>query len=68
MVEVMFESLGSSSLFIAHQSVLSTYTHSGTSGLVVDAGYAVSHAMPVHEGYGLAHDTKRMDLVASCLS
>ncbi|NXD87576.1 ACTL9 protein, partial [Halcyon senegalensis] len=68
MAEVVFESLGSPGFFVAHQPVLSTYAHGRTSGLVVDIGYAVSQAVPVHEGYGLAYATERMDLAGSHLS
>ncbi|NXI56485.1 ACTL9 protein, partial [Chloroceryle aenea] len=68
MVEVVFESLGCPAFFAAHQPVLSTYAHGRTSGLVVDIGYVVSHAVPVQEGYGLAYATERMDLAGSHLS
>ncbi|NXG70993.1 ACTL9 protein, partial [Baryphthengus martii] len=68
MAEMVFESLGSPGFFVAHQPVLSTYAHGRTSGLVVDMGYATSHIVPVHEGYGLAYATERMDLAGSHLS
>ncbi|NXH16073.1 ACTL9 protein, partial [Bucco capensis] len=68
MMEVAFESLGSPGFFVAHQPVLATYAHGRTSGLVVNVGYAASWAVPVHEGYSLAHATTRMELAGSHLS
>ncbi|NXK44002.1 ACTL9 protein, partial [Chauna torquata] len=67
-VEVAFESLGSPGLFVAPQSVLSTYAHGRTSALVVDMGHVVTHAVPVHEGNSLAHAIERTDVAGSCLT
>ncbi|NXG39343.1 ACTL9 protein, partial [Dromaius novaehollandiae] len=50
---------------IASQSVLSVYAHGRTSGLVVDAGYAVTHTVPVHEGRSLPHAVEVMDIAGS---
>uniref|UniRef100_A0A8B9Q2U8 Actin like 9 n=1 Tax=Apteryx owenii TaxID=8824 RepID=A0A8B9Q2U8_APTOW len=65
MVGLVFESLHSPGIYIASQSVLSVYAHGQTSGLVVDTGYAVTHTVPVHEGYSLPHAVKRMDIAGS---
>nr|XP_013800088.1 PREDICTED: actin-like protein 9 [Apteryx mantelli mantelli] len=65
MVELVFESLHSPGIYIASQSVLSVYAHGQTSGLVVDTGYAVTHTVPVHEGYSLPHAVERMDIAGS---
>uniref|UniRef100_A0ABM5ENY7 Actin-like n=1 Tax=Pogona vitticeps TaxID=103695 RepID=A0ABM5ENY7_9SAUR len=53
LVEVVFESLNSPAMYVAYQSVLSVYAHGKISGLVVDTGYAVTHTVPVHQGYNL---------------
>ncbi|XP_067410506.1 actin-like protein 9 [Emydura macquarii macquarii] len=68
MVEVVFESLNSPGMYIAYHSVLSVYAHGKISGLVVDTGYAVTHTVPVHEGYNLPHATERMDIAGSHLT
>ncbi|XP_037741952.2 actin-like protein 9 [Chelonia mydas] len=68
MVEVVFESLNSPGMYIAYHSVLSVYAHGKISGLVVDAGYAVTHSVPVLEGYNLPHATERMDIAGSDLT
>ncbi|NWX93678.1 ACTL9 protein, partial [Nothoprocta ornata] len=65
LVEMAFESLHSPGIYIASQSVLSVYAHGQTSGLVVDAGYAVTHTVPVDEGYSLSHAVERMDIAGS---
>ncbi|XP_006265724.3 actin-like protein 9 [Alligator mississippiensis] len=65
MVEVVFESLNSPGMYIAYHSVLSVYAHGKISGLVVDSGYAVTHTVPVHQGYNLPHAIERMDIAGS---
>ncbi|XP_074834677.1 actin-like protein 9 [Carettochelys insculpta] len=68
MVEVVFESLNSPGMYIAYHSVLSVYAHGKISGLVVDTGYAVTHTVPVLDGYNLPHATERMDIAGSYLT
>ncbi|XP_032661669.2 actin-like protein 9 [Chelonoidis abingdonii] len=68
MVEVVFESLNSPGMYIAYHSVLSVYAHGKISGLVVDTGYAVTHTVPVLEGYNLPHAIQRMDIAGSHLT
>ncbi|XP_075759297.1 actin-like protein 9 [Pelodiscus sinensis] len=68
MVEVVFESLNSPGMYIAYHSVLSVYAHGKISGLVVDMGYAVTHTVPVLDGYNLPHATERMDIAGSYLT
>ncbi|XP_066491676.1 actin-like protein 9 [Tiliqua scincoides] len=65
LVEVVFESLNSPGMYVAYQSVLSVYAHGKISGLVVDTGYAVTHTVPVHQGYNLPHATERMDVAGA---
>ncbi|XP_005281335.3 actin-like protein 9 [Chrysemys picta bellii] len=68
MVEVVFESLNSPGMYIAYHSVLSVYAHGNVSGLVVDTGYAVTHTVPVLDGYNLPHAIERMDIAGSHLT
>ncbi|KAJ7308233.1 hypothetical protein JRQ81_008756 [Phrynocephalus forsythii] len=65
LVEVVFESLNSPGMYVAYQSVLSVYAHGKISGLVVDTGYAVTHTVPVHQGYNLPHAVERLDIAGA---
>ncbi|XP_075053915.1 actin-2-like [Mixophyes fleayi] len=68
MVEVVFESMNCPGMYIAYQSVLSTYFYGLTGGLVVETGYGVTHTVPVHEGYILHHATERLDIAGTDLN
>ncbi|KAM4706774.1 actin-like protein 9 [Discoglossus pictus] len=65
MIEMAFESMNCPGMYIAYQSVLSTYSYGKTGGLVVECGYGVSHTVPVHEGYNLLHATERLDIAGT---
>nr|XP_033811851.1 actin-like [Geotrypetes seraphini] len=68
LVEVLFESMKSIAMYVAYQSVLSTYSYGKVSGLVVESGYGVSHTVPVYQGYILPHATERMDIAGTDLT
>ncbi|XP_070787913.1 actin-like protein 9 [Pituophis catenifer annectens] len=65
LVEVVFESLNSPGMYVAYQSVLSVYAHGKISGLVVDTGHAMTHSVPVYQGYNLPHAIERMDIAGA---
>ena len=50
-VEVMFETFGVPAFYLANSAVLSLYTSGLTTGLVLESGEGVTHAVPVYEGY-----------------
>jgi len=60
--EVLFERMNVPALFFAPQAILSLYASGRTSGLVLDVGDGVAHAVPVYEGFALSHAVTRMDL------
>jgi len=60
--EVFFETFGAPALFISPQAVLSLYATGLTTGVVLDSGDGVTHAMPVYEGFSLEHAVMRSDI------
>lgn len=59
---MLFETFNVPSFYVAIQAVLSLYTSGRTTGIVLDSGYGVSHAVPIYEGYALPHAVLRIDL------
>ncbi|XP_067872490.1 actin-5-like [Heterodontus francisci] len=49
-------------MHVSYQSVLAVYSYGKTTGLVVDSGDGVTHAVPVHDGYNMPDAISRMDL------
>uniref|UniRef100_A0A7S1XUW7 Actin n=1 Tax=Phaeomonas parva TaxID=124430 RepID=A0A7S1XUW7_9STRA len=60
--EVFFETFGAPALHFAPQALLSLYASGRTSGVVLDVGDGVAHAVPVYEGFALPHAVTRMDV------
>lgn len=52
-IEVLFETFDVPAFFIGNQAVLSLYTSGLTTGVVLESGEGVTHAVPVYEGYSL---------------
>lgn len=53
LAQVLFESVGVSHLYLAHEAVLPLYALGKTSGITVDVGLETGYVVPVHEGYAL---------------
>jgi actin-related protein len=68
MMEVMFETFQVPSFYLAIQQVLALFASGRTTGIVVDAGYAVTHTVPIYEGYALPHAILRLDLAGRDLT
>lgn len=60
--EVFFETFNAPALFVSMQAVLSLYATGRTTGVVLDCGDGVTHAVPIYEGFALPHSIMRTDL------
>lgn len=62
MAEIFFETIRAPALFLSPPSVLSLYASGRTTGVVLDVGEGVTHAVPVYEGFALRHSVARSDI------
>lgn len=60
--EIFFETFGCPALFVSAQAILSLYASGRTTGIVLDSGDGVTHAVPVYEGFALPHAVMRTDI------
>lgn len=60
--ESLFETFNVPSLYIALQAMLSLYASGRTTGLVLDSGEGVTHAVPIYRGFVVPHAIKRTDI------
>lgn len=57
-----FETFSVPALYIQVQAILSLYASGRTTGVVLDSGDGVSHAVPVYEGFAIQHAITRIDV------
>ncbi|KAH0764939.1 hypothetical protein KY285_000810 [Solanum tuberosum] len=62
MTRIMFKTFNVPAMYVASQAVLSLLANGCTTGIVLDSGYCVTHAVPVYEGHVLPHAISRLDL------
>jgi len=60
--EIFFETFNVPALFISMQAILSLYATGRTTGVVLDAGDGVTHAVPIYEGFAMPHSIMRVDI------
>ncbi|KAJ2454423.1 centractin- actin- protein of the dynactin complex [Coemansia sp. RSA 2336] len=60
--QIFFEMFNVPAFYTSIQAVLSLYASGRTTGVVLDAGDGVSHAVPVFEGFALPHAIRRIDI------
>lgn len=60
--QILFEQFNIPALYTSIQAVLSLYASGRTTGIVLDAGDGVSHAVPVYEGFAMSNSIRRIDV------
>ena len=60
--QILFETFNVPALFTSIQAVLSLYASGRTTGIVLDSGDGVSHAVPVYEGFSMPSSIRRIDV------
>lgn len=60
--QIFFETFNVPAFFTSVQAVLSLYSSGRTTGLVLDSGDGVTHAVPVYEGFSMPHAIRRVDV------
>jgi len=60
--EIFFETFNVPAMFVSMQAVLSLYATGRVTGVVLDAGDGVTHAVPIYEGFAMPHSIMRIDI------
>lgn len=60
--QILFETFNIPALHTSIQAVLSLYASGRTTGLVLDVGDGVAHAVPIYEGFALPSCIRRSDV------
>ena len=62
MAEIMFETFRVPKLYVGMQALLAAYFADAMTGLIVDMGDGVCHAVPIYQGYVLNHAIQRTNV------
>lgn len=60
--QILFEQFNVPAIYMSIQAVLSLYASGRTTGIVLDCGDGVSHAVPVYEGFAVSNSIRRIDV------
>lgn len=60
--QILFETFNVPALYTSIQAVLSLYASGRTTGIVLDSGDGVSHAVPVYDGFAIPNSIRRIDV------
>ena len=68
LTQLMFETFNVPAFYLANSAVLALYASGRTTGIVLDIGDDVTHAVPIYEGYYLPHATLRLEFAGRDLT
>ncbi|XP_047337777.1 actin-7-like [Impatiens glandulifera] len=68
MTQIMFETFHVPAMYVAIQSLLALYTNGLTTGIVLDSGHGVTHAVPIYDSNVLQDATFKMNLAGDDLT
>ncbi|RMZ82158.1 hypothetical protein DV738_g1837, partial [Chaetothyriales sp. CBS 135597] len=60
--QILFEQFNVPAVYMSIQAVLSLYASGRTTGVVLDSGDGVTHAVPVYEGFAIPSSIRRIDV------
>ncbi|KAF2399660.1 Actin/actin-like protein [Trichodelitschia bisporula] len=60
--QILFETFNVPALYTSIQALLSLYASGRTTGIVLDCGDGVSHAVPVYDGFAIQNSIRRIDV------
>eukprot|EP00040_Diaphanoeca_grandis_P001360 m.18283 g.18283 ORF g.18283 m.18283 type:complete len:380 (+) comp11935_c0_seq1:26-1165(+) len=60
--KILFETFNVPAVYVSMQAVLSLFATGRTTGVVLDSGDGVTHAVPIYNGFSLNHSIMRSDV------
>ncbi|EJD47684.1 actin-related protein [Auricularia subglabra TFB-10046 SS5] len=60
--QIFFDTFNVPAMYMSVQAVLALYSSGRTTGIVLDSGDGVTHAVPVFEGFSMPHAIRRVDV------
>ncbi|GAA5862485.1 hypothetical protein JCM5296_000370 [Sporobolomyces johnsonii] len=60
--QIFFETFNVPAMYTSVQAILALYASGRTTGIVLDSGDGVTHAVPVFEGFSINHAIRRVDV------
>lgn len=68
MAEVLFDTFNVPAFYCATQGIMALFAYGKVTGLVLDSGDGVTHALPIFEGYSVQRGIRRLDIAGRNLT
>ena len=68
MTQIMFETFKTPAMYVSIQALLALYASGRTTGVVLDSGDGVTHAVPIYDACVLENSIIRLDMAGSHLT